>query len=209
MKKGKIKNLSRVLKIMFFVITCSLPILEAGYWITNGYPFIPSGMRYESLSWSMPMSSLGIGHTDAAKPSELAVTAVDCMIKPLTELSNTTKFLGFLVSLLPLSITMFILFLVSRLFYCFEHMEFFSATTVKSLKRIGFLIILNQTLIHAIYDALISLTLTFSNPPGYRIIEVSYGSAQINILIVGIIIILASWIMDEGRKMQEEQEGTI
>jgi len=209
MKKSKIKTASKILKIIFFICACSLPILEAGYWITNGYPFIPSGMRYESLSFSMPATSIGVGHSDAPIDSELSLTATPSMIKPLTELSNTTKFLGFLISLLPVSMTMFILYLVSKLFNAFEHLDFFSANTVKYLKRIGFLIITNQILIHAVYCALITLVLTFSNPPGKRIIEISYGIGELNLLIVGIIIILASWIMDEGRKLQEEQEGTI
>ncbi len=181
--RQKIREMSRILKILFMIAACSLPVLNAGYWITSGYPFLPGW----AVSGPFP-------HFEG--------------IVPLSEMSGLIKFLGFLVTLIPTSFNVFAFVLLSKLFRTFENLEFFSKSSVQCLRKMGYCILLNQ-LIYPVFCALISFTLTMSNPPGSRMISISLGTPQFSLLIIGSIIILISWIMDEGRKMQEEQAATV
>ncbi len=56
---------------------------------------------------------------------------------------------------------------------------------------------------------LISLCLSMANPPGHRVIALTFDAVSIAILITGSIVILISWIMLEGAKLEEEQAHTI
>ncbi|MCP4221111.1 MAG: DUF2975 domain-containing protein [bacterium] len=47
------------------------------------------------------------------------------------------------------------------------------------------------------------------NPPGQRILRIGFGSDDITKLVIGLLIILVSWIMNEGRELQEEQQYTV
>lgn len=59
-----------------------------------------------------------------------------------------------------------------------------------------------------------------SLPPGARVVEIhtySFGFLEFNfgtgidfgLLLVGASVVVAAWVMDEGRKIQEEQELTV
>jgi hypothetical protein len=185
LRERKIQRLSRVLKFIFLVAACSLPILNAGFWITNGYSFLKPWMNWDLIP-----------KIDGA------------VIKPLEEMDNVIKLFAFLVSLIPTSINVFIFVLLAKLFRSFESLEIFSGQNVKYLRKIGGCIFLNQ-LLYPVYFGLLSLTLTISNPPGFRMISMAFGTQQVTLLIVGAMIMLISWIVEEGRILREEQAATI
>ena len=54
-----------------------------------------------------------------------------------------------------------------------------------------------------------SVIFSLHNPPGQRIITLSLSSSDIAIGIIGMIVVLISWIMDAGREIMEEQELTV
>ncbi|HEY2811656.1 MAG TPA: DUF2975 domain-containing protein [Rhabdochlamydiaceae bacterium] len=181
----KIQRLSRIFKIVFLICAFALPVIDAGFWITNGYPFLKPWMRWDPFY-----------HFD------------NLPIKPLPEMDVLIKFFGFLISLLPASLNICAFILLAKLFHCYEQLEIFSRSTVLILRKLGICILLNQ-LLFPFYVAIFSLALTITNPPGFRNISVAFGPEQVNLLIIGSLIILVSWIMDEGRKLQEEQASTI
>ncbi|NGX46699.1 MAG: hypothetical protein K1000chlam3_00060 [Chlamydiae bacterium] len=183
MKKHHIFKLSRILKWTFLIAAILLPISDAGFWITNGYPFLEN---FTVLDFIPNIPGM----------------------KPLAELSHMTKFFGFLVTLLPEAFNMAALLLLAKLFQSFEKMDFFSRKNVQMMKKIGGCILLNQVFF-PIYMAILSVTLTLGNPPGERVISVALGSKQISLLVVGLCILLVSWVMDEGRKLHEEHASTI
>ncbi len=183
--KQKITSLSRLLKITFLIAACALPLLDAGFWITNGYPFLKP-----FFSWDI------IPQFDN-----------QAQITP-DQLSPLIKFLGFLLSLVPTSIYVIALAFLVKLFKHFENFEIFTEESVKCIRKLGFCILLNQ-LLYPVYIALYSLTLTITNPPGQRMIAVAFGGQQLSLLVIGCTIILISWIMEEGCKLKEDQAATI
>jgi Protein of unknown function (DUF2975) len=74
----------------------------------------------------------------------------------------------------------------------FEAGKFFAAQNVQYIKLLGFLVI-GDWVVTKILDAFAKSGM-----------QISFGQ-----LAVGLLVILISWIMDEGRKIQEEQELTV
>ena len=56
---------------------------------------------------------------------------------------------------------------------------------------------------------LIILMATLSNPPGHRYISLNFGTPNLEVLFWGMLVIVISWIMAEGYKLQKDQDLTI
>ena len=180
----KIVRVSRLLKWGAIAICCILPLTEAGYWITNGYPFLESFFQPDPLP---SFGSMPIGWNT---------------------LNEVQKLLGFVINLLPLAFSMASLIYLSQLFAAFERLELFAKRNVKILKLTGWALVWGQ-ITYPIYIALLSLALTYRNPVGERNLSISFGTHQIEILAIGLSILLVSWVFEEAVKMDEEQAGTI
>ena len=111
---------------------------------------------------------------------------------------------------------------LAKLFRFYERGLIFSAETIHCIKTLGLLCALNWLLL---------LVLNIVNrwfpvppppplPPDVKVTVVksgfsmgffsfSIGGINFGFLLAGIVIILIAWIMDEGRKVQEEQELTV
>lgn len=60
-----------------------------------------------------------------------------------------------------------------------------------------------------IYSGLITVILTFQNPPHHRLAAISFTGVDIDALITGGIILLIAWVMQEAHKISAEQTLTI
>jgi cellulose synthase/poly-beta-1,6-N-acetylglucosamine synthase-like glycosyltransferase len=129
-------------------------------------------------------------------------------VVPRQELSGTTRFFGFLASLIPLAVKMAGLYVLIKLFRLYENAEIFSSHNVACFRNLGRILML-WVISQLIYIPLISLVITYNNPPGERAIAVSLGSTDLTALIVGVILLVVSWVMDEGRKLEDEQRLTV
>lgn len=115
---------------------------------------------------------------------------------------------GFLTSLLPLSALIYGLVYIRKLFsfykegiiFSFEHVSFFK----KTAKALVLWVFLSM-----IYESAKSVLFSVGNPPGSRVIDVSFGTAEITPLLVGGIVFVIAWVMDEGRVLSEENELTV
>jgi hypothetical protein len=54
-------------------------------------------------------------------------------------------------------------------------------------------------------NSLLSVVLTLPNPPGHRVVTLGLYSADFTAIFVGIVILFIAWVMDEARKLQEDQ----
>jgi len=181
----KIVRTSCVLKWCAIGIAIALPLIEAGYWITSGYPF---------LEPFFPCNN----------------TLFSCSITPITweDVNALQKFLGFLINLIPLSFSIFALYCLAKLFAAFERLALFQRNNVKILNQAGKALVYGQ-LVYPIYTMCLSLALTYRNPIGERTVSIALGHHQIEILLIGLSILLISWIFQEAVSLREEQEATI
>jgi hypothetical protein len=78
-----------------------------------------------------------------------------------------------------------------RLFRLYERGILFSARNVLYIRLLGYYLIFDGFALFQLESLSHQMTLTFTQP------------------FIGLMIIFVAWIMDEGRKIQEEQELTV
>lgn len=181
---NKIVSLSRLLKLSALALSFSLPIFEAGYWISSGYTFLEPWFQAGALpifgDWPITWSDLTGGQ----------------------------KFLGFLSNLITLVFTMASLVYLSKLFSSMGKMRLFEKENALFVRRAGWSLLWGQIL-HPVSVACLSLSLTYRNPVGHRNISVAIGTHELAMLGLGLTLLLLSWILEEASVMNEEQRATV
>jgi len=110
---------------------------------------------------------------------------------------------------------------LAQLFHFYERGLIFASETIRCLKTLGLLCALNW-LCSTITSSFFSRPVTTPPPvlpAGAKVVAVKHislgffsfnlGGIHFGMLLAGIVIVLIAWIMDEGRKIQEEQELTV
>jgi len=116
--------------------------------------------------------------------------------------------MGFLTSMLPVGVGLYGVYCLSRLFRLYEHGQVFLAENVYWYKRLS-RVLLWSCLAGILCRCLLSVVLTLHNPPGQRMISLSLSSDDLNLLLLGGVLAVIAWVMDEGRRLQEEADLTV
>jgi len=119
-----------------------------------------------------------------------------------------TLLLAFLVSLIPASVATYGVIKLRKLFSLYEKAIVFSEQNVKCFRHLGYTLI-SWVISNLIFVMLISVVLTFNNSPGERLMVAQFGISDIATLIIGLIIVLVSWVMNEASKLENEQAYTV
>ena len=119
-----------------------------------------------------------------------------------------TLLLAFLVSLIPASVAVYGLIKLQELFRLYEKAIVFSKKNVECFRKLGYTLIY-WVIANFIFVTLISLTLTFNNASGERVMVARFGVSDISTLIIGAVVILVSWVMSEASKLEQEQALTV
>jgi hypothetical protein len=94
---------------------------------------------------------------------------------------------------------------LAQLFHFFERGLILAVKTIRCIKFLGVLCMINGLLINTLH-----VLLQDQPPQRMDFFSFSFGwGIDFGPLVAGTIIVLVAWIMDEGRKMQEEQELTV
>ncbi len=180
----KITRVSKICRLIFQLIFCIYLLGFILFWFNAPYPLV------------------FFNHI-------VVIDFIPRNIPIITPLSLSTILLAASVSAIPLIIFMSMFYFLIKLFREYEKSEIFSAKNVKYTRNIGLFMLLGQ-IIHPLYQALISLVLTWHNPPfAFRSISVSFTGTNLGIIFISLIIVLISWIMAEGYKLSEETRYTI
>ena len=129
-------------------------------------------------------------------------------VSPVGSLPLPVLVAGFVASLLPVGVMVFGLLTLRTLFRLYEDGVIFSAANVRCFRRLGYAFIA-WVLANIAYTPLLSVIITAVNPPGERALVVEVGSSELSALITGGIVLLIAWVMDEGRKLEDEQAHTV
>ncbi|MEZ8018414.1 DUF2975 domain-containing protein [Vibrio splendidus] len=125
-----------------------------------------------------------------------------------SSLTMTTRIIAMFTSLVMFSILMYALTVLIRLFRNYERGEIFSLENAMSYQKLGYSLFY-WVLGSVIYGALMSVVLSFNNPPGERVFAISFVGMDFLTLILGIIILIISWVMKEGYILADEHSQTI
>lgn len=113
-----------------------------------------------------------------------------------------------LIEFIPISITVFICYKLALLFKLYRQNYLFEDKNIQLIKGISLLMISGE-LLEFVFQPLMSVALSFSNPSGQRFISIGIGSTNISTLITGIIIWVAAMIIQEAQKLKTDQQLTI
>ncbi len=180
----KIVSISRILKWSAIVICMLLPLLEAGYWITDGYS------RLIPYFTANPLPTFGewpVGWSD---------------------LTGMQKGLSFLSNLITTVFSMASLAYLAKTFASIERLQLFAKENAANVRKAGWALI-GAVIAAPISTACLSLALTYRNPVGHRNLSISFGSPQLIHLGFGLALLLLSWILKKAAEMHEEQQGTV
>jgi hypothetical protein len=180
----RIRRLSRYLRYgcVFGIIAAAL--LNAFYWAHDGFRVY----YFEKTKWMV-------------KFADTPFTSID-------DLSQWQKIEGFLTDLIPYFFFLVILLIMMRLFKRFEKLDFFSQKTVRYIRQIG-LVLLLSVIIHPFYVTLHSYIASPSNSNIQKAMIVAYGPDEVKMLFLALVAFLAAYIMEEGRRLYEENSSTI
>jgi len=129
-------------------------------------------------------------------------------ISPTTPLPLPVLAAGFVASLLPIGVMVYGLATMRRLFQLYENGEIFSGQNVRCFRHLGYAIVA-WVIASTVYTPLLSVIITATNPPGEKSLVIQFGSTQLAALIAGGIVMLIAWVMEEGRKLEDERAHTI
>lgn len=124
------------------------------------------------------------------------------------ELPIRLQVLGLLASLLPQSALIYGLVNLRKLFAFYREGILFSFEHVSILRSTSKALVL-WVLFSMLYESSKSILFSVGAPPGSRVVEVTFSTAEVTTLIVGGVALVIAWVMDEGRILTEERELTI
>jgi hypothetical protein len=190
---SRIQNVSHKFRLFFtFWLVCT-PILYILYWtFFNDLPVIT---RSGGLPPTIVIPRLFV------RVSGLSPQIVS------QNLSVKFRSIAFIVSLIPMSIDITALLTLVKLFKLYENGKIFTIANVKCFRRLGYILII-WAFASVLYDMIISGILTHI-PIKWFFFGISLRSADLTTLIIGGIVLLISWVMNEGCKLEEEQALTI
>ncbi|EKE01547.1 MAG: hypothetical protein ACD_21C00106G0007 [uncultured bacterium] len=178
---NKIQRVSLFLRVIFQIAMVAWPIWLITYWSFAPH-FIPDYLG--------------------------TIRFVPENIEILHPITKTDAFWGFTIGLLPLAVTMTVLYFLVELFKLYEQGKIFTTLNVKYIRNIGITMLIGQ-IVNIIYDALITFALTFHNPAGHKYASVTFGGPDAYNIIIAIMIVVISWIMAEGCKLHEENQYVV
>lgn len=195
---NRIKKVSYFFNLIFQLILLALPILLITSWIyaPNELVLLSGGMKINAIPPTY-------NDTHIYTPGGIAEKSI------LHTLSTTEKIAGCLVSGIPMIMQILILYFLIKLFSLYEKGKIFSLQHVKYLRNIGYILLIKEIIIEPLYQFAMRIVLTIHNPPHHRYASITFDQTNMGIILVGSLIILISWIMAEGYKLQEEQQLTI
>ncbi len=176
---SKIKKFSKNFHLLLSFLLVAIPLYYISYWVF-------------------------INHL----PDKLITVNIDPTPLIPIKLPVELQIIGFITSLLPLSALTYGIVSIRKLFsfykegviFSFEHVSLFK----KTAKALVFWVVSSM-----IYESAKSILFSVGNPPGSRVVEIGFSSAEITTLMVGGIVFVIAWVMDEGRILTEEQELTV
>lgn len=118
------------------------------------------------------------------------------------------KIPAILLEFVPAACVMLSLYYLIKLFQLYAQNIIFSNQNVLLIRKIASILFL-EVLLGILIQPFLSLVLTMDAPKGGHMVAIGLGNSEISSLIIAGIALLVSWIMEEGRKLEEETALTV
>lgn len=175
----KIQKFSKTLHLLLSVLLVVIPFIDVLYWSC-------------------------INHL----PERLIT--VNVRAEPLIpyDLSAQWRVAGFLASLFPLAALLYGILNLRKLFSYYGQGRIFSLEHVSIFRNTAKALLL-WVFFSILYEGVKSILFSLGAGPGNRVVTLGVSSSEVMILVVGSIVWIIAWVMDEGRLLNEECELTV
>ena len=184
--------MSKIQKISSYIIIIltGLLIWFPLFWVLGSY-FIDAPFTQALLNNSM-------------QPSVVHTALGDYHITSMTwtPLAKSILFISYVAGNIPFYIG---LILLRSIFVNYRSGHIFTIANAKLYKYLGSLFFIDAFISTPISGALSVLSVTIHNPPGQRLLSLSFSTTNLETLFCGIMIIIISWVMLEASKLEEDQ----
>ncbi|USG60685.1 DUF2975 domain-containing protein [Sneathiella marina] len=136
-----------------------------------------------------------------------AITTGATPIEPRT-LPTEILAAGYLSSIFPLTVLVFVLLSLRKIFQLYKKGIVFSLEHVALFKKTAKLLVF-WVLVSIAYESVKSVLFSLENPPGEKVLSIGFGSDEVTVILVAAFVYVIAWVMDEGRALAEENEMTI
>lgn len=123
-------------------------------------------------------------------------------------LTPATRVMAFMVTLLPGLLLVRALAVLRRLFGLYRDGAYFSAANVACFRQLGWTAI-GWVAAQFVFGGVLSVALTANNGPGERVLALTAKGADVTALFAGVVLLVISWVMDEARRLDEDQAQII
>ncbi|MBU2469794.1 MAG: DUF2975 domain-containing protein [Proteobacteria bacterium] len=126
-------------------------------------------------------------------------------VKVDANLPLISRILAFIASMIPGGVAIYALSRLRRLFDLYAHGVIFRPANVQCFRQLGWSLFAWAGA-SFLFNALAGIILTFHWKPGTRLLILSLDSQDMLAVFTGLVVITVAWVMDQGRKLNEEQE---
>ena len=172
----------RRFQVFFLVVFWAIPAVHLVIWLTLGPSAGPA-------DWRIDLSRL-------------------FMVDIMGPIGWPARAMGFASAMICGSLDMAVMWHLYRLFGEVAAGEAFSQASVRLLRRAGWLVVLAQA-VEPVSTALCSIAATLGNPKGMRMISVGVSDVDIFSVVLGLALVFAARLLDEARRLREEDALTI
>lgn len=118
-------------------------------------------------------------------------------------ISGAQLLLAAVVSLTASTLFVYALWQLRKLFGLFIQGVVFSEESTRALNLLG-IALLASVILKPITTAVLSIVLTWGNPPGQRSVTVSLGSNELMLLLFATTFLVITWAFREGQRLSQE-----
>lgn len=172
----RIRRASRLLRVVSLAAALLLPVLVAYLWA-------------HVERWA----DWGVTWSDAFRIAGVAAA----------DLSMSQRLLGYLTDLPALAAGSYVFFTLAGICRRYGNGELFSTAVARAYRRFA-LGMLAWAGLKVLSQTLLVLALTLDHPPGQRLLSIGIGSDSLAMVLVGLAVHLLGQVMEEGRRLQED-----
>ena len=110
--------------------------------------------------------------------------------------------------MVPGAIVLYGMLALRRLFDAYRLGAIFAAGNALHLRTFAVSVVVSA-IVKILVTPLISVILSWHNPPGTRAVAISFGSNDISALFVGLLFLIVAWIMAEAQKLADDNAQII
>jgi len=132
------------------------------------------------------------------------LTQLNLPVAPNPEHPAIVFVLGFMISMIPAGVMMYAVQRMGRLFDLYARGIIFGQRNVACYRSLGWAVIA-WVAADFISQPLHGLVLTWFNPAGQRLLILGINSNMLMGLFSGAAVLTVAWVMDEARKIEEDQ----